>query len=106
MTYQDYQNLLNQCTYTLSLRNIKLIEHQYNFPSKIVEYLSYNKVVVSTKVYEELQDNVILFTEYDGKSLANVIKNHNELICDRRKYVIENFELSIFKNRVFEFIYG
>ena len=55
LTYEEYLDLLDQITFVLSTRNPHSPENQCNFPSKIIEALSYNRAVVSTIEYPQLK---------------------------------------------------
>lgn len=71
---EKYQDLLCTCNIALSLRDISKPEHQHNFPSKILEYLSYNKKVISTINYECVSDYLTV-CEFDPVSIAGAIQN-------------------------------
>jgi hypothetical protein len=47
----------------------------YNFPSKIGEFLCYNKKVISTIKYPNL-DDLIEYAPYDPQKLADVIRKY------------------------------
>lgn len=53
--YDQYLNLLHQVTFVLSTRNPKSPENECNFPSKIIEGLLHNRIVVSTIIYPQLK---------------------------------------------------
>jgi hypothetical protein len=87
------------------LRDPSYPENLNNFPSKILEFFSYNKIVISTIDYPELIDFKYLRCEFDKYSLTNIIesiisKKHEELafLCDNSKSLIENFSEIHWKN--------
>lgn len=51
------------------------IVNHYNFPSKILETLAYNKIVISTIEYPELNGVNYLCVPYDKEKLTTYIKN-------------------------------
>lgn len=52
--YEEYVRLLGKIPFLLSTRNPLAPENQCNFPSKIIEALLYNRIIVSTLHYEQL----------------------------------------------------
>jgi glycosyltransferase involved in cell wall biosynthesis len=77
--YSDYINVLDSCSICLSLRNPNHIEHQYNFPSKILEYLSFSKIVLSTLIYKGIPENLLIKIDFSAKSLAEGIDYVNSM---------------------------
>ena len=53
--YEEYLRILHDTTFLLSTRNPAMPENQCNFPSKIIEALLHNRIVVSTIHYEQLE---------------------------------------------------
>ena len=53
--YDEYLRILYDTTFLLSTRNPAMPENQCNFPSKIIEALLHNRIVVSTIHYEQLE---------------------------------------------------
>jgi len=94
-----YLELLDNCSIALSLRNPSSAEHDYNFPSKILEYLSVGKYVISTIEYPDLPRDLIFYSRYDVECLRNKIielcsleneslEKHSEFVYE---YVRKNF---------------
>lgn len=54
LPFADYLKLLSDVPFVLSTRNPEFPENRCNFPSKIIEGLLYNRIIVSTIVYEQL----------------------------------------------------
>ena len=52
--YDEFLNLLKKCPFLLSTRDPEEPRNQCNFPSKIMEGLLYNKIVISTIKYPQL----------------------------------------------------
>lgn len=72
----EYLELLHSITFQLSTRDIRFPENQCNFPSKIMEALYHNRIIVSTICYPQL-DGVRYFTvnpvkEEFGRSIQSI----------------------------------
>ena len=52
--YKEYLTLLERCPFLLSTRDPREPRNQCNFPSKIMEGLLYNRIIISTIHYEQL----------------------------------------------------
>lgn len=61
LPFKDYLELLHSVTFQLSTRNPQMPENQCNFPSKIIEALHHNRIIISTIEYSQL-DRVKYFT--------------------------------------------
>lgn len=55
VAFSDYLSIMHSCTFQLSTRNPELLENQCNFPSKIIETLLHNRVIISTIEYKQLK---------------------------------------------------
>ena len=88
--YNRYMELLNNVSFVMSMRNPKLIENKCNFPSKIIEAILHNKIIVSTIHYEQL----------NGLKYFEVSSDCNSLIADIQRIIsIEKEELMLFANQ-------
>lgn len=83
---EEYKSLLEKVTYVLSTRNPKCPENQCNFPSKIIEALLYNKIVVSTIHYPQL-DGINYFEV--TSTLDGFIKDINNIVSMNEKKLLE-----------------
>lgn len=54
VSFDDYLNIMHKVSYQLSTRDESFPENQYNFPSKIIETLLHNRIVISTIAYKQL----------------------------------------------------
>lgn len=61
LPFKDYLELLHDVSFQLSTRDVRFPENQCNFPSKIIEALYHNRIVISTIQYPQL-DGVKYFT--------------------------------------------
>lgn len=58
--YKEYLDLLHSVTFLLSTRDPEMPENQCNFPSKIIESLLHNRIIISTIEYKQI-DNIKYF---------------------------------------------
>lgn len=72
--YEDFLSLLDKSDFILSFRDPAKPVNRYNFPSKILESLALNKVVISTQEYDEIKGINYLYVPYDKKSLTTYIR--------------------------------
>jgi hypothetical protein len=86
LSYEQYLSVLDKCDIAISLRNPNDIEHQYNFPSKILEYFSKSKIVVSSLIYKDLPLDFLFYSEFNSISLSNILDKIN---CLTREEVYE-----------------
>jgi hypothetical protein len=54
LNFAGYLQVMHSCSYQLSTRDPHALENQCNFPSKIIETLLHNRIVVSTLDYKQL----------------------------------------------------
>lgn len=70
--YDEYLRILHRTPFLLSTRNPEAPENQCNFPSKIIEALLHNRIIVSTIHYPQLEG--IRYFEV-GADLASFLKD-------------------------------
>lgn len=75
--YDDYLRILHDTPFLLSTRNPDSPENQCNFPSKIIEALLHNRIIISTLHYNQLE----------GINYWKVSSNENDFINDIRKII-------------------
>lgn len=76
LSMEDYYHLLSECDVCLNLRNPYLPENQNNFPSKLLEYLSQNKIVISTMEYPELKGLKYIHIPYNEQKMVTWFKQN------------------------------
>ena len=76
LPFSEYIDLLHSVTFQLSTRNPDYPENQCNFPSKIIEALLHNRIVISTILYPQL-DGVKYF--HVGADSEKFVKNINAI---------------------------
>lgn len=114
VNYATYLSILHRVPFLLSTRNPDAAENQCNFPSKIIEALLHNRVVISTVHYDQLDEiryfvvgakvdtfmedvtRIIHLPEKELLSFANqselVVKKFNAQVWNNRMTEIENNE--------------
>lgn len=84
---EDYISFLQSVDYTLSLRDPASPVNHYNFPSKILETLAFNKVVISTIEYKELDGVNYIVLPYElkefKKGVNNLLHENNSSLIDK-----------------------
>lgn len=56
VSYKKHLDILHKVTYQLSTRDESYPENQFNFPSKIIESLLRNRILISTISYKQIDD--------------------------------------------------
>lgn len=84
--YDDYISFIQSVDFTLSLRAPESPVNHYNFPSKILETLAYNKIIISTIEYPELDGINYIVIPYSESEFKKSIKR---IILEGRKQYIE-----------------
>lgn len=56
LSYDKYLDLLHKVTFQLSTRQVDYPDNECNFPSKIIEALLHNRIVISTIDYIQIKD--------------------------------------------------
>lgn len=77
VSYDDYLMILHDTPFLLSTRDPYSPENQCNFPSKIIEALLHNRIIISTLHYNQLE----------GINYWKVSSNENDFINDIRKII-------------------
>ena len=100
MEYDDFLKLYDKVDVCLSFRNPSFPENSYNFPSKILEYFCYNKIVISTMKYKELNGFDYILVDYNKDSVIKMIKKivatskqEMALYIDNRKALKSEFSV-------------
>ena len=75
LSYEEYLKLYNEVDICLSFRDPKFPENINNFPSKILEYFSFNKIVISTISYPELKDFKYFSCDYKIENVTKIIEH-------------------------------
>lgn len=80
LEYQDYLELLHKVPFLLSTRDPKMPENQCNFPSKIIEGLLHNRIIISTISYPQLKGIKYLIIDANdiGRGIREIISMAKE----------------------------
>lgn len=100
--FEKYESILNGSEIAFSLRDPEDIEHDYNFPSKILEYLASGKFVISSKKYPFIPDGILFYCDFNSDSLVNAVTKVRNLSIEEQKHyknVIYNFIMDNFTER-------
>lgn len=102
LSFVDYLNMLHECTYILSTRDPEYPENKCNFPSKIIESLLHNRIIISTINYKQL-DGIKYFSCTSQKPF--LMENIREIVAlsdynliryaNQGKKVIEMFNTQV-----------
>ncbi|WP_394229066.1 glycosyltransferase [Shewanella colwelliana] len=95
MERNEYSKLLNKVSIAFSLRDPHDIEHDYNFPSKILEYLASGKFVISSKRYSFIPDGIIYYCDYTNESLSH---------CLRKILDMSPSEIEFSRQKIYDFM--
>lgn len=74
VTLKEYFDLLDSIPFLLSTRNPHAPENKCNFPSKIIEALLHNRIVVSTMDYPQLGDLAIKTATSERNTFINEVQ--------------------------------
>ncbi len=74
LSSDDYRTLLHRVTFQLSLRNPNWTDNQCNFPSKIIEALLHNRIVISTIRYPQIEGIKYIETKRSVDAFVNTLK--------------------------------
>jgi len=105
LEYNKYEEVLNSVTYCLNSRDPNFEENNYNFPSKVIEHLLYNKIIISTMEYKELDNINYFYVKPTADAFLDFLNNLSEISEDSllSKYanqsnlVLEKFGISKWK---------
>lgn len=102
ISFADYLALLHDCTFVLSTRNPNFPENECNFPSKIIESLLHNRIIISTIKYSQLEGIKYFQTISDSEyfkqhinSISSISKNALMEYANQGKKVAEMFSTKV-----------
>jgi glycosyltransferase involved in cell wall biosynthesis len=84
LPYDEYIGILEGVGICLSFRNPGFIENQFNFPSKILEYMGEGKIVLSTMEYDVIEQHVIVYCKFDILSVLDALRRIERMTEDER----------------------
>lgn len=83
-SYKDFLRVLHKSPFLLSTRDPRMPENQCNFPSKIIEGLLHNRIIISTIDYPQLSP--IKYLKIDADNLED---DFNEIAFMQDKALLE-----------------
>lgn len=105
--YNEYLEILHSTPFLLSTRNPEFPENQCNFPSKIIEALLHNRIIVSTLHYEQL--NGIKYFEVPANTggfikaieqIANLGEIELKSYANQSQLVKKKFNTTVWTNTI------
>lgn len=79
LSYDDYLKVFHQVSFQLSTRDPQSPENQCNFPSKVMEALLHNRIIVSTIPYPQLGDVRLFVVPSEQKSFEKELVKITDL---------------------------
>ena len=108
LPYEDYLQIFHHVSFQLSTRNPKCLENECNFPSKIMEALLHNRIVISTIHYKQLDGIRYFEVDAEEKSFMNDILRISEMTeqelmpyINQGIIVSRKFNAGIWKNTMY-----
>lgn len=108
LPYEEYLQIFHHVSFQLSTRNPKCPENECNFPSKIMEALLHNRIVVSTIQYEQLGGIRYFKVDAEEKTFMNDILRISDmkeqdlmLYANQGGIVSTRFNAGVWKNTMY-----
>ncbi len=105
LEYEDYLKVFHKVSFQLSTRDPESPENQCNFPSKVMEALLHNRIVLTTIHYPQLYgvNYIKIPSDVDGmvKSLLDIVEMPKEKLlkyANQSDIVRQNFSAEVWKN--------
>lgn len=92
LSFDEYIKLYKKIDICLSFRDPDFPENKNNFPSKILEYFSFNKIVISTIKYPELNGFNYFNCEFKKQSVIETIENIGAMKIETLEFYLDNSE--------------
>lgn len=109
LPYEEFNAMLNNNSFVLSMRNPSFPENQCNFPSKVLEALLHNRIIISTIHYPQLDGVKYFVIPYGKDGMRNAFqeiaqKSDEELMkyANQGEYVKQMFSPEIWKRNMDE----
>jgi len=105
LDYEDYLMVFHQASFQLSTRDPNCAENQCNFPSKVMEALLHNRIVISTIDYPQLKgvSYIKIPSDVEGlqKSIRDIVEMPQEKLmvyANLSEVVRSNFCAAVWNN--------
>jgi len=109
LPYEEYLQIFHHVSFQLSTRNPKCPENECNFPSKIMEALLHNRIVISTIHYEQLGSIRYFKVDAEEKTFMNDILRISDmkeqdlmLYANQGGIVSTRFNAGVWKNTMYK----
>ena len=79
LAYEDYLEVFHRASFQLSTRDPNSAENQCNFPSKVMEALLHNRIVVSTIKYPQLKGVLCVKVSHEVEEFIKDIRKISNL---------------------------
>lgn len=87
LSFREYLDVMHSCTFQLSTRDPKALENQCNFPSKVIETLLHNRIIISTIEYPQIKDVKYFYVNLEQKLFQSYIEDIVKMPdCELIKY--------------------
>ena len=103
--YEAFVEVLKKCPFVLSTRDISYPENACNFPSKILEALLYNRIILSTIKYDQIDGVNYFLLPQESSLMFESIKQISEMpdskllqYANQEKLVKKKFSPQVWKN--------
>lgn len=103
--YEEYLRILHETPFLLSTRNPSFPENRCNFPSKIIEALLHNRIVISTLHYKQLDGVKYFEATSDSEMFINNLREivslpHSELLsyANQGDSIRQRFSCNVWKD--------
>ena len=107
VSFDDFKDLLNSNTFILSTRDPSFSENQCNFPSKILEALLHNRVIVSSIHYPQLEGMKYFEVPIDKEGFKTAVKRivslpEDELMqyANQSQLAMDKFSAKAWRNSI------
>ncbi len=74
LDYEIFQDVLHKCPFLLSTRDPKSPQNKGNFPSKIIEGLLHNRIIISTIHYEQIAGIHYIEVPHDKNGFIDTVR--------------------------------
>lgn len=111
LSFEEYRDIFEKTSIAVSMRNPSDLDHNNNFPSKIAEYMSAGKIVISSMEYSELPEHTYVRVEYTAAALAGkiseIFENSSEwinFVINARNFINSKYSIQSAKHQIIGFL--
>lgn len=107
VSFSGYLSIMHSCSFQLSTRKPELLENQCNFPSKIIESLLHNRIIISTIEYKQLKGVNYFYVPSEANAFMQHIQHiihlpENDLMAyaNQGQRIKEMFNTEVWNNAI------